>query len=127
MGYQVVTCCTFKSIIATHLNNGENNGDRQTYNENYLTLAHALLLISHDSTNLKFGKRRPINNHESQKSHPKAYQKPVKEMERCLNSQLKVPSFSASALTGKEVGATLIECIKLTVRNLNRELKAGIK
>ena len=52
---------------------------------------------------------------------------PVKEMERCLNKQLKVPSFSASALTGKEVGATLIECIKLTVRNLNRELKAGIK
>lgn len=52
---------------------------------------------------------------------------PVKEMERCLNKQLKVPSFSASALTGKEVGATLIQCIKLTVRNLNRELKAGIK
>jgi signal recognition particle receptor subunit beta len=52
---------------------------------------------------------------------------PVKEMERYLNSQLKVPSFSASALTGKEVGATLIQCIKLTVRNLNRELKAGIK
>jgi len=52
---------------------------------------------------------------------------PEKEMERCLNSQLKVPSFSASALTGKEVGATLIQCIKLTVRNLNRELKAGIK
>ena len=52
---------------------------------------------------------------------------PEKEMERCLNSQLKVPSFSASALTGKEVGATLIQCIKLTVSNLNRELKAGIK
>ena len=52
---------------------------------------------------------------------------PVKEMERCLNKQLKVPSFSASALTGKEVGATLIQCIKQTVRNLNRELKAGIK
>ena len=52
---------------------------------------------------------------------------PVKEMERCLNKQLKVPSFSASALTGKEVGATLKECIKLTVRNLNHELKAGMK
>ncbi len=50
---------------------------------------------------------------------------PVKEMERCLNSQLKAPSFSASALTGKEVGSTLIECIKLTVRNLSREIKAG--
>jgi signal recognition particle receptor subunit beta len=36
---------------------------------------------------------------------------PVKEMERCLNKQLKAPSFYASALTGKEVGATLIECI----------------
>jgi signal recognition particle receptor subunit beta len=46
---------------------------------------------------------------------------PVKEMDRCLNNQLKVPSFSASALTGKEVGATLIQCIKLTVRNLYRE------
>ena len=52
---------------------------------------------------------------------------PVKEMERCLNKQLKAPSFSASALTGKEVGATLIQCIKLTVRNLNRELEAGTK
>ncbi len=51
---------------------------------------------------------------------------PVKEMDRCLNSQLKVPSFPASALTGKEVGSTLIECIKLTIRNLNHELRAGI-
>ena len=46
---------------------------------------------------------------------------PVKEMDRCLNSQLKVPSFPASALTGKEVGSTLIQCIKLTVRNLYLE------
>jgi len=46
---------------------------------------------------------------------------PVKEMDRCLNNQLKVPSFSASALTGKEVGTTLIQCIKLTVRNLYLE------
>ena len=52
---------------------------------------------------------------------------PMKEMDRCLNSQLKVPSFSASALTGKEVGTTLIQCIKLTVRNLNRELIGGLK
>ena len=50
---------------------------------------------------------------------------PVKGMERCLNSQLKAPSFSASALTGKEVGSTLIECIKLTVRNFSREITAG--
>jgi signal recognition particle receptor subunit beta len=46
---------------------------------------------------------------------------PVKEMESCLNSQLKAPSFPASALTGKEVGSTLTECIKLTVRSLTRE------
>jgi len=48
---------------------------------------------------------------------------PVKEMERCLNTQLKVPSFPASALAGKGVGATLIQVIKLTVGNLNRKLK----
>ena len=46
---------------------------------------------------------------------------PMEEMDRSLNRQLKVPSFSASALTGKEVGATLIQCIKLTVRKLYRE------
>ena len=52
---------------------------------------------------------------------------PVKEMERSLNSRLKAPSFSASALTGKEVGATLIQCIKLTIGSLRSELNAGIK
>ena len=46
---------------------------------------------------------------------------PMEVMDRSLNRQLKVPSFSASALTGKEVGATLIQCIKLTVRKLYRE------
>ena len=46
---------------------------------------------------------------------------PMKEMDRVLNHQLKAPSFPASALTGKEVGATLTQCIKLTVRNLYRE------
>ena len=50
---------------------------------------------------------------------------PTAEMDRCLNKQLKVPYFSASALTGKEVGATLIQCIKLTIRNLNPELMRG--
>ena len=34
---------------------------------------------------------------------------PMEKMDRCLNNQLKVPSFSASALTGKEVGTTLIQ------------------
>ena len=52
---------------------------------------------------------------------------PAQEMERCLNSKLKVPSFTASALTGKEVGTTLIECIKLTVKNLKNEIQAEIK
>ena len=52
---------------------------------------------------------------------------PMKEMDRCLNSQLKVPSFSASALTGKEVGSTLIQCIKLTVRNLYLECIGRLK
>ena len=52
---------------------------------------------------------------------------PVKEMDRCLNSQLKVPSFPASALTGKEVGSTLIQCIKLTVRNLYLEYMGRAK
>lgn len=46
---------------------------------------------------------------------------PTEEMDRRLNRQLKVPTFSASALTGKEVGATLLQCIKLTVKNLYRE------
>ncbi len=50
---------------------------------------------------------------------------PTAEMDLCLNKQLKVPCFSASALTGKEVGATLLQCIKLTIRNLNRELMRG--
>ena len=52
---------------------------------------------------------------------------PGEKMDHCLNNQLKVPSYSASALTGKEVGTTLIQCIKLTVRNLNRELIGGPK
>ena len=50
---------------------------------------------------------------------------PIKEMERDLNHELKVPSFSASALTGKEVGATLTQCIKLTILNLRQELMAA--
>ena len=47
---------------------------------------------------------------------------PDGEMDCILNSHLKVPSFSASALKGKEVGATLKQCIKLTLRQINREL-----
>ncbi|RLB28360.1 MAG: gliding motility protein [Deltaproteobacteria bacterium] len=45
------------------------------------------------------------------------------QMEQDLNSKLKVPSFTASALRGDGVWPTLKECIKLTMINLNKELK----
>lgn len=48
---------------------------------------------------------------------------PVEQMERELNNQLKVPSFTASALTGEGVGKTLIEGLKLTLKHLQKELK----
>jgi signal recognition particle receptor subunit beta len=48
---------------------------------------------------------------------------PIKIMEKDLNSQLKVPSFPASALKGKGVGETLRKCLVLTLRNLQKELK----
>ena len=48
---------------------------------------------------------------------------PVELMERDLNSKLKVPSFEASAVKGKGVGNTLKECMILTLRHLNKELK----
>ena len=49
----------------------------------------------------------------------------VEQMERDLNRQLKVPSFPASAITGKGVGATLKECLKLTLISLKKEMKLG--
>ena len=51
----------------------------------------------------------------------------VEQMEKDLNRQLKAPSFSASALTGDQVAATLLECIKLTVRDLYQELNGKTK
>ena len=48
---------------------------------------------------------------------------PTKVMERELNGKLKVPSFPASALKGTGAKATLEECLKLTLRQLQRELK----
>jgi len=48
---------------------------------------------------------------------------PAKVMERELNGKLKVPSFPASALKGTGAKATLEECLKLTLRHLQRELK----
>jgi signal recognition particle receptor subunit beta len=48
---------------------------------------------------------------------------PVEQMEKELNSQLKVPSFTASALSGDGVGQTLTEGLKLTLKHLQKELQ----
>jgi mutual gliding-motility protein MglA len=48
---------------------------------------------------------------------------PLEVMENLLNKKLRVPSFPASAVTGKGVGPTLKECILITLRHLQRELK----
>jgi signal recognition particle receptor subunit beta len=47
----------------------------------------------------------------------------IKQMERDLNRQLKVPSFSASAITGDGVGNTLKECLKLTLLSFKKQIK----
>ncbi|MFO8083496.1 MAG: GTPase domain-containing protein [Desulfobacterales bacterium] len=47
----------------------------------------------------------------------------VEQMEKELNSQLQVPSFSASAMTGLGVGKTLKECLKLTIVSIRKQLK----
>jgi mutual gliding-motility protein MglA len=47
----------------------------------------------------------------------------VEQMERDLNRQLKVPTFEGSAVSGAGVGATLKECLKLTLQSLQREFK----
>jgi signal recognition particle receptor subunit beta len=47
---------------------------------------------------------------------------PVEQMEKELNSQLKAPSFSASALSGDGVGKTLTDGLKLTLKHLQKEL-----
>jgi signal recognition particle receptor subunit beta len=47
----------------------------------------------------------------------------IEQMERDLNRQLKVPSFEASAVKGEGVGATLKECLKLTLKALQKEFK----
>jgi len=49
----------------------------------------------------------------------------IEQMEKDLNRQLKVPSFPASAFTGQGVGATLKECLKLTLKSLQKEMMAG--
>lgn len=49
----------------------------------------------------------------------------IEQMEKDLNKQLKVPSFPASAFTGMGVGATLKECLKLTLKSLQKEMNIG--
>lgn len=48
---------------------------------------------------------------------------PLEVLDKDLNSKLKVPSFPASALKGTGVGATLKQCLLLTLRHLQKELK----
>jgi signal recognition particle receptor subunit beta len=45
------------------------------------------------------------------------------QMERELNSKLKVPSFPASALKGSGVSETLKKCLALTLANLKKEFQ----
>jgi signal recognition particle receptor subunit beta len=46
---------------------------------------------------------------------------PIERMEKELNSQLKVPSFPASATKGDGVGVTLKECLRLTLNSLQKD------
>ncbi|UCF93188.1 MAG: GTPase domain-containing protein [Desulfobacterales bacterium] len=48
---------------------------------------------------------------------------PVEALEKDLNSQLKAPSFPASALAGTNVVATLKKIISMTVASIKRDLK----
>ncbi len=48
---------------------------------------------------------------------------PLETLNRDLNGKLEAPSFPASALKGPGVGATLKQCLLLTLRRLQRELK----
>jgi len=47
----------------------------------------------------------------------------VDRMNKELNRQLKAPTFSASALTGTGVGATLTQTMKLTLQHLHQEFQ----
>lgn len=48
---------------------------------------------------------------------------PIEQMDQDLNRQLKVPVFPASAVNGEGVGATLKECLKLTLKSLKKQMK----
>ena len=47
----------------------------------------------------------------------------VEQLDHDLNRQLKVPSFPGSALKGDGIGVALKECMKLTLKSLQKELK----
>lgn len=49
----------------------------------------------------------------------------IEQMDKDLNRQLKVPSFPASAVTGEGVGVALKECLKLTLKSLQKQLQWG--
>jgi len=49
----------------------------------------------------------------------------IEQMDKDLNRQLKVPSFPGSAFTGQGVGATLKECMKLTLKSFQKEMQMG--
>lgn len=49
----------------------------------------------------------------------------IDEMENALNSQLKAPSFPASAVTGGNIAATMKKIISLTVVSLKEKLDLG--
>lgn len=48
---------------------------------------------------------------------------PIEKMNNDLNRQLKAPYYSASAIKGKGVPQTITECLKLTLLNLQKQLK----
>jgi len=47
----------------------------------------------------------------------------IEQMDHDMNRQLKVPSFPGSGLKGDGVGVALKECMKLTLKSLQKELK----
>jgi len=47
----------------------------------------------------------------------------IEQMNKDLNRQLKVPAHPGSAVKGNGVGATLKECLKLTLKSLQKEFK----
>ena len=48
---------------------------------------------------------------------------PIEMLEKDLNSQLKAPSFEASAMSGENVVQTMKQIISMTMRSLQRDLK----